>query len=103
MCQGKRRKYLRAIVVEDNRLMTAVFMGMSQNIDDLFVEGTFTNGVECAKKLREKMPELLIVFISVHEDYVRESNQIGGDDYLVKPYSEATIRATMENTYCHSS
>lgn len=113
---------VRAIVVEDNSLMSEVFFSMTKNIDDLSVEGIFTNaedvieftkshqyeiafldielpginGVECAKKLREKMPKLLIVFITAHDNYIRESNQMGGDDYLVKPYSEAAIQATME-------
>lgn len=71
---------VRAIVVEDNSLMSEVFFSMTKNIDDLSVEGIFTNaedvieftkshqyeiafldieltginGVECAKKLREK-------------------------------------------------
>lgn len=54
------------------------------------------NGIECAKALREKMPELLVVFISAYDDYLRDSNLIGGDDYIVKPYRKETIEKTMD-------
>ena len=54
------------------------------------------DGIECAKELRKKLPEILIVFISAYDDYLWESNQIGGDDYLIKPYKKETIEKTME-------
>lgn len=42
------------------------------------------------------MPELLIVFISAYDNYLRESNQIGGDGYLIKPYNEEILMKLME-------
>lgn len=112
---------MRAIIVEDEQLMINAFMRISKNIDDLIVQGKFMtaeeaieysetnsfeiafldielpgmNGIECAKKLRERMPELLVVFISAYDDYLRESNQIGGDGYLIKPYNEEILEKTM--------
>ena len=44
------------------------------------------------QSLQKKMPGLLIVFISAYDHYLRESNQIGGDGYLVKPYNEEILQ-----------
>ena len=113
---------MRAILVEDEPLMIEAFLRMSKDVKDLNVVGTFEtaedaidfaedhefeiaildielpgeNGIECAKILRKKMPELLVVFISAYDDYLREFNQIGGDDYIVKPYKKETIENMME-------
>lgn len=113
---------MRAIVVDDEPLMIEAFLRLSKDIHDLNVTGTFEeaedavefsrdhsfeiafldiklpgmDGIECAKELREKMPGILIVFISAYDDYIWESNQLGGDDYLVKPYKKETIEKTMD-------
>lgn len=113
---------MRAIVVDDEPFMIKAFLRMSEGIEDLKVLDTFEvaedaiafadtqsfeiafldielpgiNGIECAKALRKKMPEILIVFISAYDDYLRDSNLIGGDDYIVKPYRKETIERTME-------
>ena len=113
---------MRAILVEDEPLMIHAFMRLSKDIEDLIVEEAFEyaedaveyadshpfeiafldielpgmNGIECARKLREQNPELLIVFVSAYDDYLHEYNQIGGDDYLIKPYTKETIEKMME-------
>lgn len=113
---------MRAIVVDDESLLLDSFLRFSRNIKDLDVIKTFEfaegaieyaetqsfeiafldielpgmNGVECAKILRSKMPNLLIVFTSAYYDYLHESNEIGADDYLLKPYSEQIIERSME-------
>lgn len=113
---------MRAIIVEDEQLMIDAFMRMSKNIEDLTVAKEFMtaeeaieysetnsyevafldielpgmNGIECAEKLRERMPELIIVFISAYETYLHEFNQIGGDGYLLKPYNEEILMKLMD-------
>lgn len=113
---------MRAIILDDEPLMLSAFMRLSKNIKDLNVTAAFeyaeevieyarTNsfeiafldielpdmsGIECAKILKEKMPELLIVFISAYDDYIHDSNQLGGDDYILKPYNEEIIENTMK-------
>ena len=113
---------MRAIVVEDEAIMLKSFLRLSKGIPDLDIVATFEmaedavayaethhfelafldiempgmNGIECAKVLREKMPGLLIVFVSAYDDYLRESNEIGGDDYLLKPYTTEIIEKSME-------
>lgn len=54
------------------------------------------NGIELAVKLRALYPELLVVFISAYDEYVRDSNAIGGDDYIVKPCKKETIQRMMQ-------
>ena len=113
---------MRAIIVDDEPLMLKRFLRLSANIPDLNIVGQFenardalkfaeqnpfeiafldvvmpvTNGVELAKRLRKIRPDLLIVFVSAHDQYVWESNQIGGDYFLMKPYNEETLNMVME-------
>ena len=54
------------------------------------------NGIEVAVKLREICPNILIVFISAYDEYVRDSNMIGGDYYVVKPYKRETIEIMVQ-------
>ena len=114
---------MKAIIVEDESFMMTAFDRMSANIEDLQIVGRFDcaedavtfsetdqfelafldielpemNGIECAKILREKNPELLIVFITAYDSYIRESNQIEADYYLLKPYKEENLRKIMDN------
>lgn len=108
---------MRAILVDDEPIMLKSFMRNSAGISELNVVAQFQNaedalafakendfelalldvqlpqmnGIELAVKLRELHPELLVVFISAYDEYVRDSNRIGGDYYIVKPYKKETI------------
>lgn len=108
---------MRAIIVDDEPTMLRSFMRNSEGIPDLHVMAQFTypeealayakhnmfelalldiqmpqmSGIDLAVKLRELYPNLLVVFISAYDEYVRDSNTIGGDDYIVKPYKRETI------------
>ena len=108
---------MRAILVDDEPFMLKSFMRNSADIPELNVIACFEdpqealayaeknpfelalldiqmpkmNGIELAVKLRELYPKLLVVFISAYDEYVRDSNAIGGDDYIVKPYKKETI------------
>lgn len=112
---------MRAIVVDDEPIMIKSFLRLSREVEDLNIVETFEmaedavayaeektfeiafldielpgiSGIECAKALREKLPGLLIVFVSAYDDYLREFNMIGGDDYLLKPYTTETIENSM--------
>ena len=108
---------MRTIVVDDEPLMLKSFMRCSAEVPEINVIAQFENpekalafakdnpfelavldiqmpkmsGIDLAVKLRELYPELLVVFISAFDEYVRDSNAIGGDDYIVKPYKKETI------------
>ncbi|MBP5661775.1 MAG: response regulator [Clostridia bacterium] len=113
---------MRAIVVDDEPLMLRRFVRLGQGIKDLNIVGSFEsaekalayagenpvdaafvdvampiiNGITLAKKLREIRPDVLIVFVSAYDDYLWDFNQIGGDYYIIKPYSRETLVMAME-------
>ena len=112
---------MRAIIVDDEPLMIKSFMRLSSGIPDLTVIGQLDcgedtiefvknndveivfldivmpdiTGIECAKRLKEIRPDIIIVFISAFDEYVRDSNAIGGDYYIVKPYKREVLEQTV--------
>lgn len=110
------------MIVDDEPIMLRSFMRLSKGIPNLDVIAQFENGeqalafaeknsvelalldirmpvmngIELAVKLREKYPNILIVFISAYDEYIRDSNLIGGDYYIVKPYKRETIEMMMQ-------
>lgn len=113
---------MKAIIVDDELLMLKKFARLSEVIEDLTVVGQFEsakealayvkefpvevafldvampvmNGVELAKALRKIRPDMIIVFVSAYDRYLWDFNQISGDYYIIKPYSEDTLKMAME-------
>lgn len=111
---------MRAIIVDDEPLMLSHFQLLSAGIPDLTVIGQFCcgseaidflgkseaeivfldivmpdmNGIECAKKIKALHPGILIVFLTAFDHYVRDFNRIGGDYYIVKPYTPEVLEMT---------
>ncbi len=113
---------MRAIIVDDEPMMLKRFARVSANISDIQLAGQFEtseqalhfmrkqpieiafldidmpvmDGVELAKRLRDIRPDVVIVFISAYDTYIREFNQIGGDYYILKPYNTKILEMAME-------
>ena len=113
---------MRAMIVDDEQIMLRSFMRLSKGIENLDVIAQFEspeealvfaqenlvelafldikmpgmNGIDLAVRLREICPSILIVFISAYDEYIRDSNLIGGDYYIVKPYKRETIEMMMQ-------
>jgi len=113
---------MRAIVVDDERIMLRRFERMSKDIQDLNIVGTFENaegailyaldnpvdlafidvempvisGIELALRLRGIRKDILIVFVTAYDEYVWQFNKIGGDYYILKPYTKDTLGMTMD-------
>ena len=113
---------MRAIAVDDERIMLKRFMRLSKDIRDLNIVGMFENadealryaehepvdlafidiqlpvinGIELAMKLRKIREDILIVFVTAHDEYVWQFNRIGGDYYILKPYTKETLSMTMD-------
>ncbi len=113
---------MRAILVDDEPIMLRSFMRNSADIPELNVVAQFQdaesalayagenefelalldvclpgmNGIELAAKLREIHPQILVVFISAYDEYIRDFNEIGGDYYILKPYKRETLQMMAE-------
>jgi two-component system response regulator YesN len=57
------------------------------------------NGLRAAKILREKLPQLRIVFITAFDefDYAREAIRLDVDEYLLKPAAPQEVQSTIQN------
>jgi two-component SAPR family response regulator len=113
---------MNAIIVEDEALMIRKFVRMCSDIEDLHINGKFENpiealeyvkknsvevafldielplmdGIKLACKIREIQKNTIIVFITAFDAYIRDSNNIGADYYLVKPYTKEALQHMME-------
>lgn len=113
---------MKTIIVDDEPVMLLSFRRLSAGIDAIHIVREFQypeealeyslnnpvemaildismpgmTGLELAEKLRERFPNILIVFITAYDEYIRESNQLGADDYIVKPYRRETIEKMAE-------
>lgn len=116
---------MRAIIVDDEPLMLRRFERLSAGSKDLNIIGRFEtaedaldfakeqpfetafldiampvmNGIELAKELRKIRTDIIIVFVSAHDRYLWDFNQIDGDYYIIKPYSKETLEKTMKRLH----
>lgn len=108
---------MKTIIVDDEAIMLRSFKRLSEGISAIHLVGEFQypeealayakenpvelaildismpgmTGLVLAKALKNLRPDMLIVFITAYDEYVRESNQIGIDYYIVKPYKREVI------------
>ena len=108
---------MRAVIVDDEPIMIRSFLRNTAGIEDFAVVAKFEdpqdacdyllanpvdavfldiempgmNGMELAGLLKAAQPDLLIVFITAYENYIKESNALGADYYIVKPYTPETM------------
>jgi Response regulator of the LytR/AlgR family len=54
------------------------------------------NGIALAKKVREILPEIKIVFVTAFDDYAVEGFALDAVDYVLKPFSEERLAQTVE-------
>ena len=114
---------MRAIIVDDEMLMIQKFRRMTKNIDDFEIVDSFTsakdaleyvtyhqidlvfldiqlpgtNGIVLAQQLKALKNDLIIVFVTAYEKYIHEANEVGGDYYLIKPYTVKGIENMTEH------
>ncbi len=113
---------MRAIIVDDEPLMLRYFSRLAKNLPDLELIGQFhsgiealdyvknngtdvafldvmmpgMNGIELAVRLKKIRKDMLIVIVSGKEEYLRDSNRIGCDYYLMKPYDLNMLEIMMD-------
>lgn len=62
----------------------------------LDIEMPLQSGVECARRIQDIDPRAFIVFVTAHEEYMREAFELYAMDYLVKPFKVARVQETLE-------
>lgn len=65
----------------------------------LDIQMPLLDGLECAKRIKESLPDSLILFITTWSsfDYAQEALRIGASDYLVKPVDYDTFVDRMDS------
>ena len=120
---------MRAIIVDDEERMRKSFIRLSDGVEDLKIAGSFENpehalefaknsrvdlafldiempemsGLELASRLRMIKQDMLIVFVTAFEEYIREANQIGADYYILKPFKKETLQQVISKMKILSS
>ena len=110
------------MIVDDERLVLRQFALETEDVPGVDVAGAFTNplealqfrrenpvdaafldiempemsGIVLAEKMREIMPDLVVVFITGYEQYTLDALKIKADYYLTKPYDTKDIREVLE-------
>lgn len=56
------------------------------------------DGLETARKIREKYPDVQMVIVSAYSDfaYAKEAMKLGISEYLLKPYLDSELRGTLD-------
>ena len=80
------------VVAEVSNGKEAINKSLEKDVDLILMDIKMPkmNGLEAAKKLKEKNPELEIIILTAHSefDYAQKAIKLGVNDYLVKPYVE---------------
>lgn len=114
--------HLKVVIVDDERLAVDLLQRKCEKIARVEVVKTFTSpkmameeipklekdlvfldiemgskdGLEVARKLRQKEPYLPIVFITAYEQYALKAFDIKATDYLLKPVDQQRLQETID-------
>lgn len=71
---------------------------VNENVDVAFldVQLPVLDGVELARRILKKKPDLLVVFVTAFEQYAVDAFEVNAVDYLVKPIQRNRLRETIE-------
>lgn len=93
-------KDIKGITLErtfDDSLEAAEYLE-THAVDAVFldIEMPGMKGIELAEKLREKYPQIIIIFISAYESYIIDAIHMKCDYYLLKPYSTEELHDVIQ-------
>lgn len=115
---------MNVVLIDDEQIALDFFKLQLKEMDHVNVIGAFTNpiegmevilkedvdvafldihipgedGIALARKLLQKKPELIIVFVTAHEQYAVHAFEIDAVDYIVKPVRADRLQATIDRT-----
>ena len=55
------------------------------------------NGIQLAKKLKKRNPEINIIFVTAYEDYALSAYSLHASGYITKPVNESKIKNELDN------
>lgn len=120
---------MKTIMVDDELWMLEQFTEECAGIPEIEIVGNFTfaedaldfaknnlvefalldiempgmNGVELAKELRKLYPEVIIVFVTGHKEYLSDFIDMKADYYVLKPYGKAEVRDVLQRAKLYSA
>lgn len=92
----KDNDFLIAGEAEDGEAALRLFIELRPEVVFLDVEMPLLNGVECAKKITDIDPKVIIIFVTAHEEYMPEAFEVYAFDYLVKPFKVSRLSQTLD-------
>ncbi len=81
---------------EDGEAALRLFIELRPEVVFLDVEMPLLNGIECAKKIADIDPKVIIIFVTAHEEYMPEAFEVYAFDYLVKPFKVGRLNQTLD-------
>ncbi len=69
----------------------------------LDIEMPGMNGVELAKELRKLYPEVIIVFVTGHKEYLSDFIDMKADYFVLKPYGKKDVKDVLERARLYSA
>lgn len=69
----------------------------------LDIEMPGMNGVELAKELRKLYPQVIIVFVTGHKEYLGDFIDMKADYYVLKPYGKEEVRDVLQRARLFSA
>ena len=120
---------MKTILVDDELWMLEQFAEESAELPEIEIVGNFTfaedalefarsnlvefalldiempgmNGVELAKELRKLYPEVIIVFVTGHKEYLSDFIDMKADYYVLKPYGKEEVRDVLQRAKLYSA
>ena len=80
---------------EDGEAVLSLVEKFHPQVVFLDVEMPRLSGIECAKKIIDINPKIIIIFATAHEEYMSNAFEIYAFDYLVKPFKMERIYQTL--------
>lgn len=71
--------------------------GLEIDLAFLDIEMPVLNGIQLAKKLKERNPKVNLIFVTAYEHYARNAYALHASGYITKPVNEQKIKEEVEN------
>ncbi|MGZ8366972.1 MAG: response regulator, partial [Nitrospira sp.] len=85
--------------VEDGRALVDAVVGLQPQVVILDISMPRLNGIEAAKKLKKLLPEMKLIFVTMHAEtvYVNEAFRAGASGYLLKQSAATELAQAVQS------